>query len=108
MRRGEIWTVQLDPVVGHEQRGHRPVLIVTEEAFNRATRTPVIVPISRGGAFARRWGFAVPLAGTRTEGVVLCYQPRALDITARGGRLVEAAPAAVVDEVLARLAPLFE
>ncbi|CAN5785825.1 type II toxin-antitoxin system PemK/MazF family toxin [soil metagenome] len=112
MRRGEIWMVapdpDPDPVLGREQQGHRPVLIVTEEAFNRVTMTPVVVPITRGGGFAVRQGFAVPLAGTRTEGVVLCHQPRALDPARRSGRRVEAVPEDIVEEVLARLAPLFE
>jgi mRNA-degrading endonuclease toxin of MazEF toxin-antitoxin module len=47
-------------------------------------------------------------AGTRTTGAIRCDQPRALDLEARGGRRLEAAPAAIVDEVLARLAPLFD
>jgi mRNA-degrading endonuclease toxin of MazEF toxin-antitoxin module len=99
MKRGEIWLV-----------GRRPVLIVSPEAFNRATKVPVVLPISSRGNFARTAGFAVPLsgAGTKTTGVVRCDQPRALDVGARNGRKLEAVPEAVVDEVLARLAPIFE
>lgn len=108
MQRGEIWTVQLGPVVGREQQGRRPVLIVTQEVFNRVTNTPVVVPITRGGGFAERQGFAVPLEGTQTEGVILCHQPRSIDLVQRGGRRVEVVPGDIVDEVLARLAPLFE
>jgi|SRR5690348_1962459 mRNA interferase ChpB len=110
MRRGEIWLVGLDPVEGHEQRGRRPVLIVSPEAFNRVTRVPIVVPITSGGRFARTAGFAVPLtgAGTKTTGVVRCDQPRALDLGARNGRRLERVPEAIVDEVLARLAPIFE
>ena len=108
MERGEIWMVSLDPTSGHEQRGHRPVLLVTPSAFNRATGCPVVVPITSDGGFARRAGFAVPLQGTTTSGIVRCDQPRVLDLAARGGRRIEVAPQGVVDEVLARLAPLFE
>jgi mRNA-degrading endonuclease toxin of MazEF toxin-antitoxin module len=110
MRRGEIWLVGLDPVEGHEQRGRRPVLIVSPEAFNRVTRVPVVVPITSGGRFARTAGFGVPLtgAGTKTTGVVRCDQPRALDLGARNGKRLERVPDAIVDEVLARLAPIFE
>lgn len=110
MKRGEIWLVGLDPVAGHEQQGHRPVLIVSPEAFNRVTKVPVVVPISSGGSFARTAGFAVPLAGagTRTTGVVRCDQPRALDLGARGGRKFETVPEAILNEVLAKLAPIFE
>jgi mRNA-degrading endonuclease toxin of MazEF toxin-antitoxin module len=110
MERGEIWLVELDPMRGHEQKGRRPVLIVSPEAFNRVTKVPVVLPITSGGHFARTAGFAVPLeeAGTKTTGVVRCDQPRALDLVARGGEKLESVPNAIVDEVLARLAPIFE
>lgn len=110
MKRGEIWLVALDPAAGHEQKGRRPVLIVSPEAFNRLAKVPVVVPITTGGSFARTAGFAVPLmgAGTKTAGVVRCDQPRALDLDARGGQYLETVPGAIADEVLARLAPIFE
>ncbi|PIO98186.1 mRNA interferase PemK [uncultured Pleomorphomonas sp.] len=108
MNRGDVYMVDLEPTQGREQRGHRPVVIVSPDEFNRATNLPVIAPITNGGDFARRIGFAVPLAGTRTTGVVRCDQPRVLDLAARNGRKVESLPAAIMDEVLARMATLFE
>jgi mRNA-degrading endonuclease toxin of MazEF toxin-antitoxin module len=108
MRRGEIWLVGLDPTEGHEQRGRRPVLIVSPDAFNRVTRVPVVVPITGGGSFARTAGFAVPLAGTKTIVVVRCDQPRALDLGARNGIRLERVADAILHEVLARLLPIFE
>ncbi|HEV2445199.1 MAG TPA: type II toxin-antitoxin system PemK/MazF family toxin [Candidatus Sulfopaludibacter sp.] len=106
MQRGEIWLVGLDPAEGHEQRGVRPVLIVSPGAFNRTTKVPVVLPITSGGGFVRSTGFAVNLSGsgTSTTGVVRCDQARALDLRARGGRRLETVPGAVMDEVLARLA----
>ena len=82
MKRGEIWLVDLDPTQGHEQKGRRPVLIVSPEAFNKLMKVPVVLPITSGGSFARTAGFAVSLAGagTKTTGVVRCDQPRALDL----------------------------
>ena len=110
MKRGEIWLVGLDPTQGHEQKGRRPVLIVSPEAFNRITKVPVVLPISSGGDFARTAGFAVTLegAGTKTTGIVRCDQPRALDLGARSGKKLENAPDAIVNEVLAKLATIFE
>ena len=110
MKRGDIWLVGLDPTEGHEQKGRRPVLIVSPEPFNRLTRVPVVLPITTGGSFARTAGFVVPLAGagTQTTGVVRCDQPRALELNARGGKKLESVPSDVMDEVLARLAPIFE
>jgi mRNA interferase ChpB len=110
MKRGEIWLVSLDPTSGHEQRGRRPVLLVSPDSFNRITRLPVVVPITSGSNFARTAGFAVPLtgAGTKTKGIIRCDQPRALDLAARGGKKLESLPDALMDEVLARVAPIFE
>ena len=110
MKRGEIWLVALDPTQGHEQKGRRPVLIVSPDAFNRVTKVPIVLPITSGGKFARMAGFAVLLtgAGTKTTGIVRCDQPRALDLGARGGKKLENVPDAIMDEVLARLVPIFE
>ncbi len=108
MNRGDIYMVSLDPTQGHEQRGHRPVLVISPTAFNQATSLPVVLPITSGGDFARRLGFAVPLSGTRTSGIVRCDQPRVLDLTARGGRKIESLPPELLDQVLARTITLFQ
>ena len=102
--------VALDPAAGHEQKGRRPVLIVSPEAFNRVTKVPVVVPITGGGQCARTAGFTVSLsgAGTRTTGVVRCDQPRAVDLAARHGKRLENIPQEIMEEVLARLAPIFD
>ena len=105
MDRGEIWLVSLDPTIGHEQQGKRPVLIVSSASFNKLTRLPVVVPVTSGGSFARTAGFTVSLdgAGTKTTGVIRCDQPRTLDLDARNGKRLERIPDAVINEVLARL-----
>lgn len=108
MNRGDIYMVSLDPTLGHEQQGHRPVLIISPTSFNHATKLPVVLPITGGGEFARRIGFAVPLAGTKTTGAVRCDQPRVLDLHARGGRRVESIPAEILDDVLAKTVTLFQ
>ena len=110
MERGEIWLVSLDPVAGHEQRGMLPVLIVSPAPFNRVAGAPVVLPITTGGGVARRRGFAVSLenAGTRTTGVIRCDRPRTLDLAARKGRRLESVSEQVVEDVLARLATIFE
>ncbi len=108
MKRGDIYTVSLDPTLGHEQQGHRPVLIISPTAFNQATKLPVVLPITSGGEFARRIGFAVPLTGIRTNGIVRCDQPRVLDIEARHSRKVDALSTELLDEVLAKTITLFQ
>lgn len=107
MKRGDIYMVSLDPTEGREQQGHRPVLVVSPTAFNLATKLPVVLPITNGGDFAGRLGFAVEVSGIQTTGVVRCDQPRVLDIVARRGRRVDTLPRGQLDDVLAKLATLF-
>jgi mRNA interferase ChpB len=108
VKRGDIYMVSLDPTKGREQQGHRPVLIISPTAFNKATKLPVVLPITNGGEFARGIGFAVEISGIQTTGLVRCDQPRVLDLAESGGRRVETLPAALMDEVLAKVVTLFE
>lgn len=109
MKRGDIYLVDMNPVSGREQAGRRFVLIVSPQAFNKLG-TPLICPVTQGGNFARHAGFTVSLtgAGTETQGVVLCNQPRVLDMKARNGKFIERVPPAIVGEVLAKLQTLID
>lgn len=108
VKRGDIYIVSLDPTRGHEQQGSRPVIIVSPRAFNQTTKLPVVLPITSGGQFARRLGFAVELSGCNTTGIIRCDQPRVLDLAACNGRKVDAAPQSVVDEMIAKVSVIFE
>ena len=106
--RGEIWFVNLNPTAGREQQGQRPVLLVSEKEFNRLGLC-VVCPITQGGEQSRFAGFAVTLmgSGTQTQGVVMCNQPRTVDLAARAARFTEDVGTEVLDEVLARLQAIF-
>jgi mRNA-degrading endonuclease toxin of MazEF toxin-antitoxin module len=101
MDRGDIYIVS---------QGRRPVLVISPGKFNRLTGVPIVLPITTVGGFVRTAGFAVSLsgAGTETTGVVRCDQPRALDFRARKAKKLEKVPEYIVDEVLSRIAVLFE
>ena len=107
--RGDVVSVPLDPVVGHEQRGRRPALVLTTKDFNRLGDV-LVAPITQGGDFSRYAGFAVPLTGTgcKTQGVALVNKGRMLDLNARRARKVERVPQVVVDDALERLIALLD
>lgn len=103
MSRGDVYMVSLNPAHGHEQRGRRPVLVISPTAFNQAAKLPVILPITSGGEFACRVGFAVPQHASRPK--ALCV------VTNRGPRFTRSwrqksgvRPPEIVYEVLARAA----
>lgn len=103
VKRGQIYHLDLDPTKGREQAGKRFVFVLSPADDDLA----IVLPISQGITLARNQGFAVTLmgAGTRTQGVIICNQPRAVALRARGAKRIETAPDLIVDEVLIRIAP---
>ncbi len=46
-RRGEVWIVDLDPALGHEQAGRRPGLVISVDGFNQsAAELAIVVPVT--------------------------------------------------------------
>lgn len=46
MNRGEIYFADLSPVIGSEQGGYRPVLILQNNKGNKYSTTVIVAPIS--------------------------------------------------------------
>ena len=91
--RGDIFFANLDPVVGVEQAGTRPVLIVQNDVANARIPTVTVVPITANPR-ARRFMFTVSLpmaeSGLPKDSVALVFQIRTLDksrLTHKAGHL---------------------
>ena len=104
MRRGDVFVASLDPRSGSEQRGTRPVLVISHDAFNATPgwRSVVVVPLSTSPAETRRGPTAVLIpagaAGLEREGVALCHQVTTLD-RAKLHRRLGALPGAQLEAV---------
>jgi len=87
MKRGDIYQAQLLPRSGSEQRGKRPVIIISHDAFNKTPnwRSIIVIPISTSTSQARRSPTAISLpagnGGLRKDSVALCHQITTLDRT---------------------------
>lgn len=102
-KKGEIWSVNLDPTLGHEQQSRRPCLVLSQTAFNQ-TGLVVIAPITKGspGPYAGFETRITPAMGMKTYGIVLSHQTRSIDFTARSPEFVEVADPDLLADVLAR------
>ena len=78
--RGEVWFGDLDPAVGHEQAGRRPLLIVSINALNRGPAgLAVVVPItSRIRPVSSHVRLFPPEGGLRMESSILCENVRSI------------------------------
>ena len=47
INRGEVWLIDLNPIIGHEQSGMRPALVISDDMFNHSlAEMTIIVPIT--------------------------------------------------------------
>ena len=82
VRRGDIFIADLDPVVGSEQGGVRPVVVVQNDRGNRFSPTVICAAMtSRLGKHdlpTHVW-VAAKDSGLRSDSLVLCEQLRTLE-----------------------------
>ena len=82
MRRGDVFLADISPRSGSEQRGTRPVVLVSHDAFNEARgwRSLIVVPLTKrhrtGPTFVR---LTAGTAGLNADSVALCHQVTTLD-----------------------------
>lgn len=104
--RGQLIWVDFSPHAGHEQAGRRPAIVISDAKFSAVTGFVIVCPIT---SQVKGYPFEVLLPpGLPVSGVILCDQERSFDCSARNAVDVGDAPSEVVDEVLARIRPLFE
>ncbi|AYO31960.1 type II toxin-antitoxin system PemK/MazF family toxin [Biomaibacter acetigenes] len=95
---GDIIFLEFDPQTGHEQKGKRPALVVSNNTYNKFTKLAMVCPITNTN---RNFPLHVELdERTKTTGVIMCEQVKALDIYARDVSFREKAPKDIVEEVV--------
>jgi mRNA interferase MazF len=92
MERGDVFLVNLDPVVGSEVGKTRPAIVLQNDLANRSSPTVTVIPIS--SQLERLFPFQVRIpageGGLRRESKALCEQIRTLSrerLLERLGRL---------------------
>ena len=102
--RGEVWDLSLDPIVGREQAGFRPALILSVDLFNQGpAELIVVVPVTRTNRGVR-WHVPVrpPEGGLAAESFVQCESVRSVSksrLRRRRGRVSPATMDQVEDRV---------
>jgi mRNA interferase MazF len=99
--KGDFVALTFDPQSGHEQRGRRSALVVSNDLFNRHTGLCVACPIT-GSRRDYPFHVSIPDDGDVT-GVVMVEQVKSIDFRARNAKRIGPAPDAVLAEVLSLL-----
>jgi len=100
-KKGDFVALTFDPQAGHEQKGRRPALIVSNDMFNRHTGMAIACPITNTD---RHYPFHVAIVeGLPVTGFVMVDQVKSIDFRARRAKRIGKAPDALLNEVLAVL-----
>ncbi len=98
--RGHALWLSLNPTLGHEQGGRRPVVVLSPGFYNKRSGLLVACPIT---SRAKGYPFEIPIPpGLSIAGVVLSDQVRSLDWNAREIAHISVLPPDLVEDILAR------
>src|SRR5215210_5167058 len=96
--KGDFITLSFDPQSGHEQKGRRPALVISNSLFNKATGLAIVCPITNTN---RNIPFHLPAPGAPSlTGFVMAEQVKSVDYNARRAKFVEKASAQFVEDVV--------
>jgi mRNA interferase MazF len=100
-KKGDFIYLDFSPQAGHEQKGRRPALVVSNDLFNEGTGLAIVCPITNTN---RNNPFHLPLPATsKLTGFVMVEQVKSYDFRARNADFVEQAPEDLLTNALAML-----
>ena len=100
-QKGDFISVTFDPQSGHEQKGRRPALVVSNTLFNERTGLAIVCPLT---GKERSFPFHVAVTDNQdVSGFVMVEQVKSIDFRARRLKYIGKAPECVLEEVLAIL-----
>jgi len=100
-KKGDFVAATFDPQSGHEQRGRRPALVVSNALFNEHTGLAIVCPLTNTD---RHFPFHVAVVGDPdVTGFIMVEQVKSIDFHARKAKRIGRASDGVLEEVLSIL-----
>ena len=100
-QKGDFVAVTFDPQSGHEQRGRRPALVVSNTLFNKHTGLAIVCPLTNTH---RSFPFHVAVVNEpNVTGFVMVEQVKSIDFRARKAKRIGRSSDSVLEEVLSIL-----
>ncbi len=94
---GDIVALSFDPQSGHEQKGRRPALIVSNKVFNKHLGLAFACPITNT---KRDFPFHIKIDSKNITGFIMVEQLKSIDYNSRKIKFIEKAKKETLDEVL--------
>lgn len=99
--KGDFIIATFDPQSGHEQKGRRPALVISNRLFNKATGFTIVCPITNTN---RNIPFHIKVSeNSSLTGFIMVEQVKSIDYISRRVTLIEKADDEILNEVLSVL-----
>ncbi len=100
-QKGDFVALSFDPQSGHEQKGRRPALIISNYLFNKHTGLAIVCPVTNTD---RKIPFHLPIpASSSLTGFVMVDQVKSIDYATRRAKFIDKAPSRLLSDVLSVL-----
>lgn len=97
-QKGDFITLTFDPQSGHEQKGRRPALVVSNFLFNKHTNLALVCPITNTD---RKIPFHLPVpSSSKVTGFVMVEQVKSIDFNTRKAKFIGKAAQDFLDDVI--------
>lgn len=101
IEQGDIIKFDFNSALGHEQKGYRSALVISNSVFNSNTNLLIILPISNTN---NNFPLHIKLdSRTKTTGFILCEHLKSIDKTARVVKKIEKLPKNILCTVIAMI-----
>ena len=94
---GDIVALTFDPQSGHEQKGRRPAIIVSNKVFNQHVGLAFACPITNT---KRGFPFHIEVDSDQLTGYIMVEQVKSIDYEARKIKFIEKANQETMDKIL--------
>lgn len=100
-KKGDFVAVTFNPQSGHEQKGRRPALVISNDLFNKHTGFVLVCPITNTH---RKYPFHIAIPeNINLTGFIMVEQIKSIDYTTRKVKFIEKAPINILNEALSIL-----
>ena len=103
--RGDIVWLNFNPQSGHEQKGKRPVIVISPKEYNEKTGLGLFCPIT---SKVKNYPFEVKVDSKGITGVVLSDQIKSLDWKTREIEFIAKESSNKIDEIIDKISVLFK
>lgn len=95
-QKGDLVWMDFDPTIGHEQKGVRPAIVVSDNQFNKKSGLAYVCPIT---STSKDYPYRIRIDGKQIKGFVMIEHLKSVDWNGRNIKFVDKAPFDIIESV---------